>query len=483
MDVRVDADAGTTGTELGEHDTIGTTGSNGGTVSVDQHELLDSKKKVSTGIEFKQQTQVQQRLIDQLNAVFPGLTGPLEKELLSKFNDLGELTENVFLRNSSLILQPGSDGVFEIAPDAVGDALQQLKLSEWKRDNLGPVLEKHTAEVIDSTVDAIGNVVNIAINVPDYVARELIRDGGKRVGLIDVIGDTKKAMFRALEEGRELGEGADAVARRIRRYVPEGRFRNAGKNYRAKMIARTETKWSQNESSLRAYEQSSDITHVVAFDAQLGADRSDPDCIARNGREFTIAGARAEMGKEHPNGTLSFAPVVKPGAARTRASGELGVDGPFGPVADNQPLSSPLRVRNRTFHVDIPQNNYALRPQSGAEARARIATIDDAAKPVFQQLDDEIVQARQAWFDRYHEMSDSLWDDLIGGRVDIDEFTRRHDEVLSLIDSQRQNYYDLLDQYDDLKEVVKDTMVQSIEHGGVWSKANMGNIRKVATSN
>ena len=348
VDVRVDADAGTTGTELGEHDAIGTTGSNGGTVSVDQHELLDSKKKAPIATEFKQQTQVQQRLIDQLNAVFPGLTGPLEKELLSKFSDLGELTENVFLRNSSLILQPGSDGVFEIAPDAVGDALQQLKLSEWKRDNLGPVLEKHTAEVIDSTVDAIGNVVNIAINVPDYVARELIRDGGKRVGLIDVIGDTKKAMFRALEEGRELGEGADAVARRIRRYVPEGRFRNAGKNYRAKMIARTETKWSQNESSLRAYEQSSDITHVVAFDAQLGADRSDPDCIARNGREFNIAGARAEMGKEHPNGTLSFAPVVKPGAARTRPSGEGGFDGQLGPVADNQP----------TFDRATPRTNW-----------------------------------------------------------------------------------------------------------------------------
>ena len=45
---------------------------------------------------------------------------------------------------------------------------------------------------------------------------------GKRVGLIDIEGDTKKAIFRALAEGRALGEGADPLARRIRNEVTAG---------------------------------------------------------------------------------------------------------------------------------------------------------------------------------------------------------------------------------------------------------------------
>ena len=75
--------------------------------------------------------------------------------------------------------------------------------------------------------------------------------------------------------------------RRIRDYVPAGRFVNAGPEYRSKLIARTESKWAQNKVHLEIYRHSEFVTGCMAFDAQLGADSSDPDCIARNGKTFT----------------------------------------------------------------------------------------------------------------------------------------------------------------------------------------------------
>ena len=71
------------------------------------------------------------------------------------------------------------------------------------------------------------------------------------------------------------------------------------------MIARTETKWAQNKSSLEIYRHSEFVTGCMAFDAQLGADRSDPDCIARNGKTFTPDQAEKEQAQEHPNGPLA----------------------------------------------------------------------------------------------------------------------------------------------------------------------------------
>ena len=69
------------------------------------------------------------------------------------------------------------------------------------------------------------------------------------------------------------------------------------------MIARTETKNAQNESSLQAYETSDVVTGVIAFDNQTGF--NDADCTARDGKVFSFDDARVEQGKEHPNYTLS----------------------------------------------------------------------------------------------------------------------------------------------------------------------------------
>jgi hypothetical protein len=77
---------------------------------------------------------------------------------------------------------------------------------------------------------------------------------------------------------------------------------------RAQVIARTETKYAQNWSSLEAYRQGENITDVLVFDAQLGP--TDEECELLNGQTVGLEEAMALMESEHPNGTRSFAPVV-----------------------------------------------------------------------------------------------------------------------------------------------------------------------------
>jgi SPP1 gp7 family putative phage head morphogenesis protein len=90
--------------------------------------------------------------------------------------------------------------------------------------------------------------------------------------------------------------------------VPKGNFPNARKGYRAQMIARTETKYAQNISSLAAYRNADVVTGLMAFDAQAG--NTDAECEARNGQVFSFTEADRVTEEEHPNGTLSWAPVT-----------------------------------------------------------------------------------------------------------------------------------------------------------------------------
>ena len=454
----------------------GLSGDRGGVEGGGPQDSSDSRVNTKKKDEFKQsqpltkqQTQIQRTLVNNFTAAIPSLSGELQEALMKKFSELGDLVGNVFLRNSSLILTTEDDGTFSFAPDKAGDALGQIAISDWKKEELTPVLEKHARKVARNTVDSIGSVMNIAINVPDRVMREIVRDGGKRVGLIDIEGDTKKAMFRALAEGRELGEGADPLARRIRDSVPAGRFRNAGATYRSKLIARTETKWAQNESSLQAYERSPDITHVVAFDAQLGADRSDPDCIARNGRKFNLKDARVEMNEEHPNGTLSFAPVVRSGAPRTAASGEGRAGGPFGPSDENRILPiEDIRVGDREFTVgDLPV--HTTRPLNAADARRRIREIGSKTSEGRNILQRELGTAQRLKDDAYKAFDDAqaeLGERLTKGAIEGDEY---FDEMARLIDELNldevhNNYWDARTAAEDYERIVGNHALRSIEH-------------------
>ncbi len=142
--------------------------------------------------------------------------------------------------------------------------------------------------------------------MPDPVAREIVAEGGTRMGLIDLRKQTRDRMFRELAEGRAAGEGIPQLVRRIRDKIPAGRYRDAAT--RAKVIARTETRHAQQVSVLRAYKESGVVTRVLVFDDRLG--HGDEDCTFWNGREVALEQAEELDSQEHPNGTRAFAPVI-----------------------------------------------------------------------------------------------------------------------------------------------------------------------------
>jgi hypothetical protein len=156
------------------------------------------------------------------------------------------------------------------------------------------------------------------VDIPDPVARQLIREGGEQI--VDITEQTREAVANALAEGREAGDGAEALARRIRNYIEgsdmypgiaERRGDEAARQYRAETIARTETKRAQNTSSIRAYEAMDDIVEALeVFDGpECGWETHDDPQLA-NGMIVTFREAEGHL-LAHPRCVRSFGPVVK----------------------------------------------------------------------------------------------------------------------------------------------------------------------------
>jgi HK97 family phage portal protein len=221
-------------------------------------------------------------------------------DIRSFFHDLGERAALAY----AAVEHPKARKAHE-SNDA-DKIMAHLNIDELFKDVLIPVILRHHTRVFESTVGTVNEMLGLSVDLPDWVARDLLARGGKRIGLYDIEKQTHEAIFRSLVDGRVLGESVEDLARRIRTQVPAGPWPNAGSGYRAKLIARTETKWAQNVSAMAAYKEAG-ADRLMAFDAQ-GAD-SDPECEARDGQIFSHAEAEAELANEHPNGTLSFAPV------------------------------------------------------------------------------------------------------------------------------------------------------------------------------
>lgn len=261
----------------------------------------------------KAPSRVQARLVQALARDAERLEQAFARELVVAFTDLGERAAAAYLE----LAQPkranghhkAADPLDEFDEFLLNDLLRRLRLDDWRNETLAPLFQQHYLRVLTMTVDTVNGILELGINLPDEVARRVVELGGKRVGLVDLDDATRDALFQALAEARALGEGPPDAARRIRTYVPAGRFVNAGPAYRSLLIARTETKYAQNVSSLLAYQQSPVITGVMAFDGQLRT--SDDECRARNGQVFSFDEAVILTEEEHPNGTLSWAPVTR----------------------------------------------------------------------------------------------------------------------------------------------------------------------------
>lgn len=229
------------------------------------------------------------------------------KALQAAFTELGNDAAAAYLRAEAMV--PGKAVEPTPRDERIAVAIQRaLKLDTWAETQLGPIYEVYFSAMGAMTYDTVSVHlgVDLAWNIADPLARSVVAEGGTRLGLLDIAEDTKGALYRALAETREAGLGPPDAARLIRQYVPEGPYTNAGSQYRATMIARTETHYAQNVSTLAAYRQSDVVTGVRAFDNQTGY--GDADCSARDGQTYTLDDAANVI--DHPNGTLNWAPVV-----------------------------------------------------------------------------------------------------------------------------------------------------------------------------
>jgi hypothetical protein len=157
-------------------------------------------------------------------------------------------------------------------------------------------------QVVADTLSRI--VPNKAV---DRIVDDLMEYGGQRIR--DINARTLQAITIELAEGARRGYSINQLidgvpAEGFKGVLNVGMENGVGVwgDARAETIARTETALSYNRASLGAYREFQ-VKRVLAYDGD-----GDPECAARNGREFSVDDAFSMA--DHPNGTLDWAPVV-----------------------------------------------------------------------------------------------------------------------------------------------------------------------------
>lgn len=187
----------------------------------------------------------------------------------------------------------------DASQDAMDAALIASTLNTEKIINdLTIVYEKHYERIAQATQENISATLNLGISIVDQTEAVILSEGGKRVGLLDIPGKTKRKIFEQLSEGRLEGESVPQLARRLRDFIPSGRFKKS--STRATLIARTETVNAQRESAIATYQENR-VTEVLILDARKGP--TDIDCETWNGQIVSLEMGQRLVQDEHPNGT------------------------------------------------------------------------------------------------------------------------------------------------------------------------------------
>jgi HK97 family phage portal protein len=222
--------------------------------------------------------------------------------LLPLFEGWGDTAGKIALD----VLRARGEKAFEKAepdPELINQIIDLLNLEAWEQG----LSSRYQAQYVGIArkVAAAIEEAGFGTGLPDPVMRQIIAAGGTRAGLVDVPAQTRQAIFDALAEGRALGEGAQALANRIANSVEGSHWGNA--ETRARVIARTETKYAQNISTLEAG-RAAGVEEYVIFDGRFGEPRSELAHIARDGKIVSAEDAWIMATNMRPNCTLSFAP-------------------------------------------------------------------------------------------------------------------------------------------------------------------------------
>jgi len=219
---------------------------------------------------------------------------------LSKyFKDLGEAAARAW---EAFAEERGIKSTKAVIDDPLSWALLLSQELDYRGFDYGP---KYLS-IAKAIYGLINTILGVGVNLDAPAEAAILNAAGTRKGLIDLAQQTKDSLFEAISEGREAGMGPVELAGKIRDMVSAGPWGSA--DTRAMVIARTETKYAQNVSSLEAYKGMDGATGVRVFDAQLGP--TDEECEERNGTIVSFDEAERMVESEHPQGTLSLAPYM-----------------------------------------------------------------------------------------------------------------------------------------------------------------------------
>lgn len=241
-------------------------------------------------------------VVNDLRRSEAGLERAMRPELQHRLEELGMRLAGATYQMGGLLME--ADTPSKAEEQRIDSIIAAARLDPWKIERLKPMFERHWKRTAQMTLQVLERH-DIKPSIQDRIADDIMSRGGKRMGLLDIAGDTKKAMFEVLRVGRELGLNPKKTALLIEHFVPKGRFRIAGKQYRSQMIARTETLSAVREASLQGYKFSRVVEKVMAFDGE----EFDEICASRNGEIFTIEEAEQENGNTHPNCVLCWGPA------------------------------------------------------------------------------------------------------------------------------------------------------------------------------
>ncbi len=232
-----------------------------------------------------------------------GLETAFQQVLSKRFKAWGAETRATVLPMLKAADFKGAKGEEKADEALIASILEKLGRAAW----LAELTQDYQAHFLSvaTAVQGAAERIGLGTSLPDAVGRAIVASGGRRVGLLDLDNQARSAVFDALAEGRAEGDGVQALANRISGMIEGGPWNDP--EYRAKLIARTETKYAQNISTVERA-KAAGVEKFIVFDGRLGPGRSADDHIARDGSIVTAAEADAMAAAEHPNGTLSFAP-------------------------------------------------------------------------------------------------------------------------------------------------------------------------------
>jgi hypothetical protein len=177
----------------------------------------------------------------------------------------------------------------------------------------------------------------------------------------DIDETTMDAVIEMINEGLRRGYSPLQIANGVEDEDFDGVASVFDDDARSEMIARTETMFALNWGSGSSFADSG-VSHVEAMD---GSD--DPECAARDGQIYEIdpdtgvvVDETGEPVKDHPNGTLAFAPYITDGVM---AGGALDDTGDV--VSFEDELGATYEVKHGTGQTNNPHGGN----QHGAGAK------------------------------------------------------------------------------------------------------------------